>query len=110
MKRTPYALASILAVAALGCVSRSEMDAAKVQLDTCERDKVAAQSSAQDCETRCDTESKRWSNIESQLTSTLPQTLRDFQDERAKIIQLVPDEVKKQVAGRLDRYFVNVTR
>ena len=56
------------------------------------------------------TESKRWDSIESQLTSTLPATLKDFQDERNKIIELVPQQVKKEVGGRLDRYFVNVSK
>jgi chromosome segregation ATPase len=103
-------LALLLVLPAVGCVSRSEMDAVKAQLDTCERDKVAAQKSSSHCDARLGTESKRWDAIESQLTTSLPQTLKDFQDERTKIIQLVPEQVRKEVGSRLDRYFVNVSK
>lgn len=111
MNRTSRLLAVVLLpLAASGCVARSQLDAVKKEADTCQQDKATAQKTAADCQSRLEGESKRWDGIEAQLTSTLPQTLRDFQDERAKIIQLLPEEVKKQVAVRLDRHFVNMSR
>lgn len=99
-----------LVALAAGCVSRGEHDAVKQQMDTCERDKVAAQSASRDCEARYQAANDRWQNIETQLTSTLPQTLQDFRDERDKIIELVPQQVRDEVAGKLDRYFGTVAR
>ncbi len=117
--RTPSAASDLRSPAALmlgvlflfpGCVSRSQHDAVKQQVEVCERDKVAAQKSAADCEARVENESKRWDSIQTQLTSTLPDTLRNFQDERAKIIQIVPEQVRNEVGKRLDGYFVKVSR
>jgi chromosome segregation ATPase len=110
MRPTSLVVPIGLALFATGCVSRSEHDAAKQQIADCERDKIAAQKSASDCEGRIDTESKRWDAIQSQLTSTLPETLKNFQDERTKIIQIVPEQVRNEVGKRLDRYFVNVSK
>jgi chromosome segregation ATPase len=104
----------LLPVAAIltsaGCVSRAEMDAVKQQLETCDRDKVAAQKAQSDCDGRLTTESKRWDAIETQLTTSLPQTLAKFEDERTKIITIVPEQVRNEVGRRLDRYFVNVAK
>jgi hypothetical protein len=96
------------AMIAAGCVSRAEHDQVVQQLQGCEQEKSSALKAVNDCQGQLQTESKRWDSIETQLTSTLPQTLKDFQDERAKIIEIVPEQVRSEVGKRLDRYFVNV--
>ena len=96
-------------VLAPGCVTKSQFDEVKTQLDTCEKDKTASLATAAECQKRVESDAKRFDIIENSLTTVIPDTLKTFQEERTKIIQLVPSQVKAQVGAHFDRYATRVT-
>jgi hypothetical protein len=57
-----------------------------------------------------DKESKRWDDIERRYSDIMPEAVRTFEEERAKIIAVVPDQVRGEVTKRLDTYFVRVAK
>ena len=91
-------------VLSVGCAKQSELNAVKEQLTTCERDKAVAEAKVTACESSMDQERQRWDAVETELKTVLPETVRNFEVERARLIALVPDEVKREVGERFDRY------
>ena len=110
MKRTLGIALFTAALVATGCAKRSELDSVKEQLAACERDKAVADAKVAACESGMDQERQRWDAIETELKTVLPETVRSFEEERARLIALVPDEVKREVGERFDRYVSRMTK
>lgn len=106
--QTAFLLAAMLATAA--CVPKSQYEQLQQQLETCERDKAAAQSTTADYSRQLDSERQRWDNIESNLNRAIPDALKSFEEQRTQILQAIPEESRKAVSKQMDRYFVNVTK
>jgi len=109
MKRALTSSLLILMAAGSGCVSKSKHEELEARLAACEADKKAAQASSEGFRERLTIDDTRWKAIESQMTAVLPQMQQDFETERERIVNLVPAEVKKQVADRLDANFAKMS-
>ena len=110
---TVPALAAGLAVAALtaaGCAPKSELDEARAELARCEEARAAALADADAWERRFDRESARWEALGTSVSDALPRALNEFHGERERILELVPEQVKVEVAGYLEDYFNTVMR
>lgn len=107
-----YRILTVLLVGALvvGCVSKGDHQAVLAQLEECRNDKTAAQSAAAACEDRFEREIARFDNLDATLGDVLPATLREFEDERAKILEQVPVQVQGEVANYMDEFSDAVRR
>lgn len=94
-------LSALSLVALGGCVSKSQYEELQGQFNTCEEEKAKADAAVISWEQRFDRESKRWTEMEKSVTTALPRALSEFQEERERIVKLVPDQVK----GQLQRFF-----
>ena len=59
---------------------------------------------------RFDRESSRWAELESSVSEALPRALNEFQAERDRIIELVPEQVQSELSAYLDDYFAAVRK
>ncbi len=87
-----------------GCVSKSRYQDLEARQQQCDQDKLAAQEAAQLCEDRYSREVERWDDIETVVEEALPQTIREFEDERDRIMQLIPSEVQQEVDSYLSGF------
>lgn len=112
-----FRFASLLALAALStsCVSKKQHEALQLQLadkqqqvEECLSDKKSAQDLAAGMQRRLSGDEERFRNIESTLTTTIPEMAAEFEEDRKRILTLVPKEIRSQVGERLDSHFANV--
>jgi hypothetical protein len=96
-------LIAVLALG-LGCASKKELDQARAELEECKKDKVASQDAARACEDRFQAEVRQWENMESVIQSVIPKTLEDFQKDKQQILELVPEQARKEVQQHLDQF------
>lgn len=102
MRRSSAVVFALLALS--GCVSKSKYTALEAQLAECRKDKEAAQESAKTCEARFNQESELWKSVGSSVESALPKALKNFEDEKQKIIEMVPQQVKQEVTAYLEDF------
>lgn len=109
---TALATTAFLAAALLagGCVSKSQFEEVEGQLATCEQEKAKADAAVISWEQRFDRESKRWTEMEKSVTTALPRALSEFQEERQRIVKLVPEQIRTDLNRYLDDYSATVTR
>lgn len=113
----PVRFALLIALAALstGCVSKKEYESLQLQLadkqkqvDECLSDKKSAQDLASSMQRRLSSDDERFRNIEATLTTTIPEMAAEFEEDRKRILTMVPKEIRSQVGERLDAHFANV--
>lgn len=102
------ALAALLVSS--GCVSRARHYSVEAELAECRSDKLAAQEASQFCNRRYAQEVERWDDIQEVVEDVLPQTVRDFEAERDRIVALMPEEVKREVESYLSSFATAVAR
>ena len=95
---------------AAGCVSKGDHQAILLQLEECRTDKTSAQEAAAACETRFDREIARFDTMDATLSDVLPAALNEFEDERARILEMVPVQVQDEVAAYMDEFSTTVGR
>lgn len=104
---------SLLIAAALfagGCVSKSQYEEVQTQLANCEQEKAKVDAAVISWEQRFDRESTRWTEMEKSVTTSLPRALSEFQEERQRIVKLVPEQVRGELQRYLDDYSSTVTK
>ena len=110
-KRTISAtLALVVLLPTTGCVSRARYGTLEAELGECKADKLAAQEASQFCNRRYAQEVERWDDIQQVVEDVLPQTVRDFQAERDRIVQMMPEEVQREVDTYLSNFATAVAR
>lgn len=87
-----------------GCVSKSQYQEIEGKLATCEQEKAQTDAAVISWEQRFDREAKRWNEMEKSVTDALPRALTEFQEERQRIVALVPDQVRGEVEKYLQDY------
>ena len=100
--------AVLLAVVAVGCVSKSDHEALQAQLDSCLQEKAEVEAEVISWEQRFDRESARWTQIGDSVAEAVPQALTEMHDERTRILKMVPEQVQNEVSDYLDEYFNTV--
>ncbi|MBZ0113746.1 MAG: hypothetical protein K8J08_14870 [Thermoanaerobaculia bacterium] len=93
-----------------GCVSKSDHQTVLTQLEECRVDKGSAQAAAASCEERFDREIARFDSMDSTLSDVLPATLKEFEGERERILELVPVQVQEEVASYMENFSQAVGR
>jgi len=103
---------SIAAAALLsgGCVSQDKYDALETELAACQEEKAAAQAAVLSWEERYDRETARWDSMEASISDAVPDALVEFREEKERILELVPEQVKFEVEGYLEDYFNTVMK
>lgn len=110
-------LAGVLTLAALStaCVPKKEFEAVQAQLaekqkqvDECLADKKAAQDMAAGLTKKLSTDDERFARLETTMTTTIPEMAAEFQEDRKRIMTLVPKEIRSQVGEKLDAHFASV--
>ena len=110
-------IATIVSLACLSaaCVSKKEYESVQQQLadkqkqiDACTEEKAKAMDLASGMERRLKSDDERFRNIESTLTTTIPEMASEFEEDRKRILTMVPKEIRSQVGERLDTHFANV--
>ena len=110
MRTTTILCACVVLALTTGCVSRSRHKTLEAELSECRRDKVAAQEAAQFCNRRYAQEVERWDDIQAVVEEVLPETVKDFEAERDRIVALMPEEVKREVDTYLSSFAQAVAR
>jgi len=115
MQRLRNALALGLALLSCACVSKKDYESVQLQLadkqkqiDECLADKKSAQDMASGLQRRLSSDDERFRNIETTLTTTIPEMATEFEEDRKRIMSIVPKEIRTQVGERLDTHFANV--
>lgn len=103
----PPLLVAVL-IATAGCVSKSEYEAAQAELTQCQEEKAQAEAKVISWEQRFDREAQRWEVVGASVTEQLPRALNELNDERDRIVEMVPEQVRGQVTKYLDEYFATV--
>ncbi|MDH3743756.1 MAG: hypothetical protein OES47_01490 [Acidobacteriota bacterium] len=93
-----------------GCVSRSNHQTLEAQAEECRQDKQKAQEAAEFCERRFAKEIERWDDIQAVVEEALPATIREFETERARILELIPVGVQQEVDDYLSGFGKAVAR
>lgn len=111
MKRSAF-VPPILAAALLstGCVAKKDHEALQAQLAACEAEQVELEASVVAWEERFDRASTRWNDLESSVSEAVPKALEELHSERERIVELVPEQVRSEVADYLDSYFATVRK
>lgn len=106
-----HALAFTLlgSLALTGCVSKTDYEALQQQLTECQNDKRSAQDAATGLQKRLGDDDERWRNLQATLAA-FPDMQKDFEEDRKKILTMVPSEIRSQVGAKLDKHFADVTR
>ena len=99
---------AMLVITTTGCVSKSDHEALQAELNACEEAKAASEAQVISWQQRYDRETARWSQIQESVSSAVPNALSEMQQERSRILDLVPDQVQSEVSGYLDEYFNTV--
>ena len=95
-------LTPLMLVLVVGCASRSELETVRALLDECRTDKSVAQDAAFSCQDRYDREVRRWEDTDALLAEVLPRAMQDFEKERRRIVELIPEQTRDEVEGYLD--------
>ena len=103
---TPLLVAVLIATA--GCVSKSQYEAAQTELTQCQEEKAQAEAKVISWEQRFDREAQRWEVVGASVTEQLPRALNELHDERDRIVEMVPEQVRGEVTRYLDEYFATV--
>ncbi len=103
-RRAPIALI-LLAVLATGCASKADLEKAQADLAACHEEKQVLQAEIDQWQQRFDRESQRWQTIETSVIEAVPNALAEFDAERDRILELVPEQVQYEVASYLEDYF-----
>ncbi len=110
MTKRFISLSLVAFVLSSGCVSRSKHQVIEAQAEECRQDKQKAQEAAEFCERRFAKEIERWDDIQAVVEEALPQTIREFESERARILELIPAGVKQEVNDYLSGFAQAVAR
>lgn len=110
MSRTLMTAMLSAALFAGGCVSKSQFEEVEGQLAACEQEKAKGDAAVISWEQRFDRESKRWTEMEKSVTTALPRALSEFQEERQRIVKLVPEQVRGELQRYLDEYSGTVNK
>src|SRR5690606_19689278 len=86
------------------CVSKSAYEQRQGQLDECKTDKTAAQDAASECEERFEREVSRWDDTDKALTEAVPQAMQQLQEEKEKILELVPEAARQEVRAYFEDF------
>jgi len=108
-RTTLWCACAVLAVS-MGCVSRARHQTVETELSECRRDKVAAQEAAQFCNRRYSQEVERWDDIQAVVEEVLPETVKNFEAERDRIVAMMPEEVQREVDAYLANFAQAVAR
>lgn len=110
-KSTMLTTLSVAAVlASTGCVSKSQYEELQVAQTSCQEAKAKSDAAVISWEQRFDREAKRWTEMEKSVTTALPQALSEFQEERQRIVKLVPEQVRGELQKYLDDYGRTVSK
>lgn len=102
-------LTTLLVLISLGgCVSKSDHQALQAELDACRQENAQAQADLINWQQRFDREEARWNQIGDSVAEAVPNVLTEMNEERERILNLVPEQVQSQVSGYLDEYFNTV--
>lgn len=104
------ALLIVVAFGSIGCVSKQAYDQAQAQLEECRQDKVAAQNASTACEERFQREVSRWDDTDKALTEAVPQAMQQLQEERDKVLELVPEAARQEVRAYFEDFSKSVGR
>ncbi len=110
MKQTPPLVLILALLAGTGCASKQDLEAARLQLATCEDEQTRLEASVISWEQRFDRASGRWNELEASVSDALPKALGELHTERERIIELVPEQVQSEVAAYLEEYFATVMK
>ena len=110
MKTITVTVALAALVLTTGCVSRARHQSLEAELGECKTDKLAAQEASQFCNRRYAQEVERWDDIQQVVEDVLPQTVRDFQAERDRVVAMMPEEVRREVDTYLSNFATAVAR
>lgn len=110
MRKTMLCCVAAALVLTGGCVSRARHQDVAAELEECRRDKLAAQEAAQFCNRRYAREVERWDDIQQVVEEVLPQTVKDFEAERDRIVAMMPEEIRREVDGYLSSFATAVAR
>lgn len=95
----------LLAGLATGCVSKEDLETAQTELAACQEEKQTLQAEIDRWQQRFDRESERWQTIETSVIEAVPNALAEFDAERDRILELVPEQVQYEVSSYLEDYF-----
>lgn len=87
---------------------KTERESVQNELVECQEAKVQAEAKVISWEQRFDRESNRWETMEASIKDQLPKALNELNDERQRIVEMVPEQVQDEVAKYLDEYFSTV--
>lgn len=106
-RRFRIATASLaaLALGLGGCASQSELEKAQAELAACREKATSLEAEVESWQQRFDRAAERWTNIESSVVEAVPNALAEFDAERDRILELVPEQVQFEVSSYLDEYF-----
>lgn len=106
---TPVLLVSLLATAVLiGCVPKAQLEESQALIATCEEEKAELDAQVARWSQRFDREGQRWQDIQQSVIDTVPAALAEFDAERERILEIVPEQVQFEVGTYLDEYFGSV--
>lgn len=93
---------------AAGCVSKSDHEALQAELAACSEAQARAEAEIISWEKRFDRESDRWEQLQGSVAEAVPRALSEMHEERQRIVDMVPDQVRGEVTQYLDEYFNTV--
>lgn len=93
-----------------GCVSRTRYQDLETRLADCQQATATAEETARACEERYAREVERWDDIQTVVEEALPQTIREFEADRDRILEMVPSEVQGEVESYLSGFARAVAR
>lgn len=87
---------------------KTERESVQTELVECQEAKVQAEAKVISWEQRFDRESNRWETMEASIKDQLPKALNELNEERERIVEMVPEQVQDEVSKYLDEYFSTV--
>jgi len=87
---------------------KTERESVQTELVECQEAKVQAEAKVISWEQRFDRESNRWETMEASIKDQLPKALNELNEERERIVEMVPEQVQGEVSKYLDEYFSTV--
>lgn len=113
--KNPWIITVVVAVVVGGLsaggtyyATKAQTEAAQAELVECQEAKVQAEAQVITWEQRFDRESTRWDTMEASIKDQLPKALTELHEERERIVEMVPDQVRNEVDGYLNEYFATV--
>lgn len=100
----------VVLLLAAGCVSKKAHQATTDQLAECTDETAALEAQVARWQDRFDRESNRWETMQASITEAVPNALAEFDAERDRILELVPEQVQFEVSSYLDDYFSTVMK